>query len=104
MSYLEDICFGKHHFMIAKMLRETIFLNSILLNSEAWYDIKRSEIEELEKIDNILLKKIFELPSSTPSAFLHLELGTIPIRFVLMIRRMNFLQYIPKERSDSLIH
>ena len=104
MGYLEDICLGKFHFVIAKMLRETIFINSILLNSEAWYDIKKNEIEVLEKIDSILLKKIFELPSSTPSAFLHLELGTIPIRFVLMIRRLTFLQYILKERSDSLIH
>ena len=92
LGYLEDICFGKYHFVIAKMLRETIFLNSILLNSEAWYDVKKNEIEELEKIDNILLKKILELPSSTPSAFLHLELGTIPIRFVLMTCRITFLQ------------
>ena len=104
MGYLDDICFGRFHFKVAKMLRETVFLNSILLNSEAWYSVDKQTIEELEKLDNILLKKIFELPTSTPAAFLHLELGTIPIRFILMIRRLNFLQYILKEQEDSLIH
>ena len=86
------------------MLRETVFLSSVFLNSEAWYSVDKQTIEELEKLDNILLKKIFELPSSTPASFLHLELGTIPIRFVLKIRRLNFLQYILKEQGDTLIH
>ena len=104
LDYLDDICFGKYHFVIAKILRETIFLNSILLNSEAWYSLDKKNIEDLEKVDNILLKRIFELPSSTPSAFLHLELGTTPIRFLLMVRRLNFLQYILKEDGNTLIH
>ena len=104
MDYLEDICFGKYHFVVAKMLRESLFLSSILLNSEAWYSIDKKSIEELEKVDNILLNKVFELPSSTPAAFLHLELGTFPIRFVIMTRRILFLQYILKEQGDTLLH
>ena len=104
LDYLDDICFGKYHFIIARILRETIFLNSILLNSEAWYSMDKKNIQDLEKLDNILLKRILELPSSTPSAFLHLELGTTPIRFVMMGRRLNFLQYILKEDGNTLIH
>ena len=103
MGYLEDICYGKYHFTVAKILRKSLFINSILLNSEAWYTLNKSNIEELEKIDNILLKKIFDLPTSTPSAMVHLELGTIPIRFILMTRRLTFLQYILKEDQQSLI-
>ena len=57
-----------------------------------------------EKVDNVLMNRIFELPSSTPAAFLHLELGTLPIRFILMLHRLNFLQYILQEDKDSLMH
>ena len=103
-NYLDDICFGKFHFVVANIFRETLFLSSLLLNSEAWYSIDKKSIEELEKVDNILLKKILELPSSTPAAFVHLELGTLPIRYVIMTRRLLFLQYILKEKGDSLIH
>ena len=68
------------------------------------YSIDKQSIEDLEKIDNILLNKTFELPSSKPAAFIHLELGTIPIRYIIMIRRLMFLQYILKEEGDTLLH
>ena len=104
MGYLNDICFGKYHFTVAKTLRETIFLSSILLNSESWYSLTKQNVEDLEKVDNALMNRIFELPSSTPAAFLHLEMSTLPIRFILMQRRLNFLQYILKEDEDSLLN
>ena len=44
------------------------------------HGIDKKSIEKLEKADNILLNKMFELPSSTPAVFLHLELGTLPIQ------------------------
>ena len=97
LSILEELCFGKYFFKVAKILRDSLFINSILLNSEVWYNLSKSNIEDLEKLDNILLKKICEIPSSAPSAFLHLELGTVPIRFILKTRRLLFLQYILQE-------
>ena len=64
---------------MAKILRESLFINSILLNSETWYNLSKKNIDDLEKLDNLLLKKIFEVPSSVPTVMLHLELGTTPI-------------------------
>ena len=104
LSILEELCFGKHFFTVFKILRESLFLNSILLNSEVWYNMKKTDIEELEKVDNILLKKVLEVPSSTPTAILHLELGTVPIRFILKTRRLMFLHYALQEDENSLLH
>ena len=53
MNILGDICFEKFNFLAAKILRESLFLNRILLNSEAWFSVSKSNIEELEKIDNL---------------------------------------------------
>ena len=74
------------------------------MNSEAWYNLTDTNIDTLEKLDNILLRKIFETGQSVPTAFLHLELGTCPIRFIIKTRRILFLQYILKEKESSLIH
>ena len=104
LSILEELCFGKHFFTVFKILRESLFLNSILLNSEVWYNMKKTDIEELEKVDNILLKKVLEVPSSTPTAILHLELGTVPIRFILKTRRLMFLHYVLQEDENSLLY
>ena len=92
---------------MAKILRDSLFINSVLLNSEIWYNLTKSNIEQLEKLDNILLKKIFELHevlSSVPILMLHLELGTMPVRFILKTRRLMFLHYILHEEETSLIH
>ena len=65
MNIIREICLGKFYFPTAFLLRQTIFLSTILLNSETWVNLTVSNVEELEKIDRILLKRIFEAPATT---------------------------------------
>ena len=102
-SILEEIYFGKYHFVVAKILRESLFINSILLNSDVWYNLTNTNIEDLEKLDNKLLRKILEVGQSVPTAFIHLELGTRPLRFIIKTRRIMFLQYILRNKESSLL-
>ena len=104
MSMLEGICFGKFYFEVAMTLRESLLISSLLTNSESWYNLTLSDMRELESVDEILLRTVLECPMSTPREMLYLELGVIPIRFQIMIRRLNFLQYILFEDKNSLIH
>ena len=46
-KYLETVSFGAHFFKIALLLRESLFLSSILTNSESWYGLTKSEITDL---------------------------------------------------------
>ena len=104
MSILEDVCFGHFQFEVAAILRISLIINGILTNAEAWYDIKKTELETLEKIDESLLRQILEAPCSTPKEMLYLEMGLLPIRFIIMSRRMNFLHSILNEKQESLIY
>ena len=104
MSILEDICFGKYFFEVTVILRNSLFINSLIFNSEAWYNVTNTDLEELEKADEQLLRKILECPVSTPKEMMYLELACLPVRFIIMGRRIMFLQYILKENSDSLIN
>jgi hypothetical protein len=54
-------------------------------------------------VDEILLRRILECPESTPKEMLYLELTCLPIRFILMSRRIMFLQCILQESESSLI-
>ena len=80
-----------------------MLLNGILINSEAWYNVTKGDIEDLEKVDREFLKGVMNAPKSTPTESLYLELGIIPIKYIIMARRLNFLQYITKKNKDSLI-
>ena len=91
---LENMSLGKHYFKTAFLLRESMFLNGVIYSSESWYRVTEEEIEELEKLDNILLRYIFEVPQSAPVVSLFLESGSVRIRNILKARRMNFLHQL----------
>ena len=101
---MEDICFGNFQFEVAVILRNSLLINGILTNAEAWYDIKKNELETLEKVDESLLRQVLEAPSSTPKEMLYLKMGLLPIRFIIMSRRLNFLHCILNENKESLIY
>ena len=79
MTILETVSFREYYFQIAMTLRETMLLNGILTNSEIWYNLKQTEIEEFEELDRCLLRKIFGTKISCPKEALHLESGTLSI-------------------------
>ena len=104
-TILDEGYFGRFYFEAALMLREALFLNSCLLNSEVWYNITNNDIQQLEASDNNLIHSvILECPKYTPVSIMFLDLGIIPIRYILKKRRTLFLQYILKQKSDSLLH
>ena len=88
---------------MAKLFRNSLFLSSTLLNCEVWYGLTLKDIEIFENLDLILLKKIFEAPKSTPNVSVYLELGCIPIRFIIKNRRLMFLHYLLQQDVDSLL-
>ena len=103
-TIFEEMSYGIFVFEVAIILRNALFVNGLLTNMEASYGLKDEEIEEIEKCDEQLLRIILECPSKTPKEMLYLELGIIPIRYIIMSRRMMFYHYILNEDKNSLIH
>ena len=79
-----------------------MLLSTLLSNSEAWYNVTSKEITELESVDEMFLRKILSAHSKTPLELLYLETGNIPIRFILISKRLGFLHYILNEEEDTL--
>ena len=104
MSLLDDsICLGKYYFQTAVKLRESYLVNGILFNAEVWYDLKEQEIRELEEIDETLLRRILNAHSKTPIEALYLELGCLPLRHIIMARRINYLFYLANLNENELL-
>jgi hypothetical protein len=83
MNLLEVISFGHYYIEIALLLIESIFINGILNNSEAWYGLTKSDISEFEDLDRLLLRRILKALIFTPQDALYLELGLIPIGILI---------------------
>ena len=104
MNILDTVYFGKYYFEVALVLRSSLLVSSILLNSEAWVNLTDNDIRGLEQTDEILLSKITEAEANTSNAFKYLELGILPLRFEIMKRKVIFLQYVLKQDKTSMIY
>ena len=93
MSILESTVIGPFQFEVALTLRA-----GILTNSEAWYGLRRADIENLEQIDEQHLRRILEVGSGCSKDILYLD-----IRFIITYRRIMILHYILNEDQESLI-
>ena len=103
LNILSCIPFGKLFYKIAILLRNSLLVSSVLCNSEAWFNLTKADLNMIETIDLEYLRKILKAPISTPKEILFLELGVLPLREIIKQKRLNFLFYIIKQKSESMI-
>ena len=104
MKILDTISFGKCYYLIAFSLREAMFLNGILTNADIWYSVTKSDIEELELVDRLLLRRILSLPITTPTEALYLESGCLDISTIIKGRRISYLHYLVNHERSSMLY
>ena len=93
----------KKYFEVAILFRNSLFVSSLLCNSEVWFNLTNAELNLLESVDLMLLRKILNAPKSTPKEMMYLELGVMPLREIIKQRRLNYLKYILDQESDSIL-
>ena len=86
------------------LFRKSLLINTMLFNSEAWHNISNAQVEAFEKVDESLLRGLVSGHSKLPLPALYLELGQVPIRYILATRRILYLQTILHREPDELIH
>ena len=100
---INGLSLGHYYFNIAFLFRETILLNGILTNLEVWHPINNNQIEVLERVDLMLLRKTLKSHSKTPKEAFFLETGLLPIKYVAIQRRLMYLHTILSRPESELI-
>ena len=100
---INGLSLGHYYFNIAFLFRETILLNGILTNLEVWHPINNNQIEVLERVDLMLLRKTLKSHSKTPKEAFFLETGLLPIKYVAIQRRFMYLHTILSKPESELI-
>ena len=103
MSMLQEVSFGPHYFQMAMLFRESILLSSMLCCSEVLYGVTKAHIEKLEQADRVFFRRLFEVPNCTTIESFYLETSTIPIRFLLMKKRLFYFWDILQKDENELV-
>ena len=102
-AILNQVSMGYQYIEIGLILRETVLMSKILLSAESWHNVFLYQIEKLEELDIIFLRKLFNCHSKTAKEFLIRESGTIPLRFQISGRRLVYWKHILSVHKSELI-
>ena len=94
---------GHFYFEIALVLRDSILISKLVFNSEVWYNVKDSQIEKLEQIDEMYLRKMFNVAKTAPKVGLFIECGKLPVKFIVKMRRIMYYWHILHRDEDELL-
>ena len=64
----------------------------------------KSEIEKIESLDRLFFRRLLSLPQTTPREAFYLEMGAIPLRFLLKGRWVIYLHHILKKDKSGMLY
>ena len=103
VGIVDGLSLGHFYYKISFMFRECKLLNGILTNAEVWYPISEKQLEILENIDLMFIRKLLNGHSKTAKEAFYLETGLIPIRFVCIKRRIIYLHHVLNRPESEII-
>ena len=103
IQILDHIKDSKRRIKVGLQLRQAWFVNSMLVNVEAWHNILKKDTDVFTNLDKYLMKLIIGAQSKVPTESLYLETAAIPIRLILASRRANYLHNILKREPNELV-
>ena len=103
LGILKEISFGHYYFEQAIQLRNAKLVNGMLCSIEAMYGLTIAQIEKLEKCDRQFFRKIFNAPVSTPTESFYIETNTLPLRFIIIGRRLLYYWTILNKSDNELV-
>ena len=102
MLILNSVYLGDYFIEVAKTLRNSLFLSVLLNNCEILYNISNKDIQNLEASDSQLLRRILGISSKASSCLILLELGLLPVKYILKMKRLNYFHFLLQTDSKCL--
>jgi hypothetical protein len=94
LATCSEVTCGMFYVKVMLLLYRTVFVQTMLNNSDVWSNLSITNIKALETVQLKCLKRIMRTAASTPNCFVYLELGVLPIKFEIYRRQLNYLHHI----------
>ena len=101
LALCNEITMGIHYVQAAILLYNTVFLSTVIFNCQAWTNLTKEDEKKLLTVQLSYLKRILRSPQSTSNCFVFLEMGILPIIFIIHTRQLSFLHHILNLEPDD---
>ena len=103
-SKLNSLNLQKYYIECALIFLRVMLRSSILYACETYYDLKETEIRQLEIIEESFLKELLKTGKWCSTSQLYSEVGLYPAKYGIIKLRLLFLKYILGQKEDSMIY
>ena len=104
LNKLESLHLKEYYFECAIIMMNVMIRSSILYASDMYYQLKETELRQLERIEESYLRQVLKTTKGCPINQLYLSLGQYPARFEIQKMRLLYLKYILHENETSLLY
>ena len=77
-------------------------LPKLTYNADTWTEMNSSAIKRLENLQNILLRCLLSVPTSTPAAALNWDFGFISVEYRVSLKKIMFIYYLVNLDREAL--
>ena len=103
LNRLNSMNLGIYYFECALILMNVMVRSSLLYACDTYYNLKETEVRQIERIEECFLRKILNTSKGCPITELYFSVGHTPARFEIQKMRLLFLQYILQQDEESLL-
>ena len=103
INKLKSLNLKRYYFECAAILMNVMIRGSILYACEMYYNLKETELRQIERIEESYMRQIFKTTKGCPITELYLSLGQIPARYEIQKMRLLYLKKILHENEESLL-
>jgi hypothetical protein len=101
---LNKLSLQNYYFEVGMIFMNVMLRSSILYASETYYNLKETEIRQIERIEEGYMRQLLKTSRGCSITQIYLELGQVPARFDIFKLRLFFLKYILVQDEASLIY
>ena len=95
---------GKYTMECGLIYLNSILRGSILYGAEALINLTEKDFREIDQIEEEQMRLLFKTDRSCALHLLYLEAWHTPTRFQIKRMQLNMLQYILKQKENSLLY
>ena len=100
---LNSLNLKQYYYECAFILMNVMLRGSCLYASEMYYNLKETELRQIERIEEGFMRKMFNTTMGCPITQLYLEFGQNPARFEIQKMRVLYMKYILEQTDESLL-
>ena len=102
-TFVSSNSVGTEYVNVRLKMFSCCLIPSLLYGMEAWHQITKKEYERLERAQGITLRRLLDLPSTTPYEGILIELGIWKVRYMIYYRKIMLYHNITHSEERRTI-